>query len=116
MNAQSDTFYRRNGDALRSFECPKKTGNIATELDACYQYIPLADEKGFITPSTRLYTSHSAAVPCNQHYGLKIETAEALWVELNPKLKQISEPPAQPNQQHLTEHKDMSGGGIFTNS
>ena len=116
MNEQSNTFYRRNGDALESFECPRKIGNIATELDACYQDIPLANGKGFVKPSTRLYTSHSAAVPCNQHYGLKIETAEELWVELNPKLKQIGEPPARPNQQHLTEHKDMSGGGLFTNS
>jgi hypothetical protein len=109
-----NVFYRRNGDAIERFECPLKIGQLATPLDTCYEDIPLADNAGFVKPSSRVFTTHSAPVPCNEHHGLKIRTEENVWVELNPNPRQISTPSALPFEEHAFQHEDLSSGGLYT--
>jgi hypothetical protein len=110
----NNAFYRRNGDTVERFECTLKTGQLASSLDTCYQDIPLADNAGFVKPETRVFTTHSAPVPCNSNYGLKIKTEENVWVELNPNPRQITTPLALPVKAHAFKHEDLSSGGLYT--
>ena len=114
LDGNSNVFYRRNGDTVERFECALKTGQIASSSDTCYQDIPLADNAGFVKPETRLYTTHSAPMPCNSHYGLKIRTEEDVWVELNPNPRQITTPAALPVKAQTFQHEDLSRGGLYT--
>ena len=88
---RSNKFIRRNGDCVEKFQCQEKIAQLATEEDTCYSDIPL-EKGGFVKPQTRLYTSHSAPRPCNQHYGLKVHTEEDSWVEMNPLLQENISP------------------------
>ena len=85
-------FYRRNGDTVQRFECPKRTAELESSLDICYHDIPLANNEGFVKPETRTLTTFSAPIPCNQHYGLKIVTEERVWIEIKRTIHQIAEP------------------------
>jgi len=113
LTSEDNVFYKRNGDTVDRFVCAKKTGQLATSLDICYEDIPLADQ-GFIKPDTRVYTSHSAPKPCNPHYGLKVYTDEKVWVELNPKARKMTEPKELPTTLHSFDHHDLSKGGLYT--
>lgn len=114
LEGDNNVFYRRNGDTVERFECPLKTGQLASSLDTCYHDIPLADNAGFVKPDTRLYTTHSAPMPCNKNYGLKIKTKENVWVEFNPDPRQITTPSALPVKAQAFEHEDLSSGGLYT--
>ena len=111
---EEGVFYRRNGDTVQRFECPKKTAELASSLDICYHDIPLANNGGFVKPETRTLTTFSAPIPCNQHYGLKIITEEGVWIEFKPTIHKIAEPLDLPIHTQTIEHKDLSQGGLFT--
>ena len=106
-------FIRRNGDAVEHFKCKAKTGQLADNLDVCYaDHIPIIG--GFVKVSTRTFTAHAAPRACNRHYGLKVLTAEGVWIELNPEAKKIHEPADLPAIEHELHHEDLSDGGIYT--
>ena len=107
-------FYRRNGDTVERFQCPKKIGALPPDLDTCYQDIPLADRTGFVKAATRIFTTFSAAVPCNNHYGLKIITEEGIWIEFKPAIHKITDPLDLPVNTQEFQHEDLSRGGLFT--
>ena len=116
LTEEKGIFYKRNGDVIERFSCIEKTGEVESASPNCYRDIPLANGGGFVKTSNRLYTRHSAPVPCNTHYGLKIRTNEQQWIELNPDLRRINEPMEAPLHTHPMEHEDLSSGGIFTDS
>ena len=105
-------FLRRNGDAVEHFKCAEKTGQLADDKKICYDDIPIVG--GFVKVSTRTFTAHSAPKTCNRHYGLKLLTAEGIWIELNPEAKKIQEPADLPAIEHDLHHEDLSDGGIYT--
>ena len=105
-------FLRRNGDAVEHFKCAEKKGQLADNLEVCYDEIPV--EGGFVKVSTRTFTTHAAQRPCNRHFGLKVLTAEGIWIELNPEAKKIQEPADLPAIEHDLHHEDLSDGGIYT--
>ena len=113
---QEGVFYRRNGDTVERFECPKKIGALPPNLDTCYQDIPLANKAGFVKPHTRILTTFSAAIPCNAHHGLKVITEEGVWIEFNPSIHKITNPLDLPVHSRAFQHEDLSQGGLFTDT
>ena len=107
-----DEFIRRSGDAIEHFHCVRKVAEIADNSESCYADIPL--KNGFVKAHNRLFTEHSARLPCNPHFGLKVFTEEGVWIELNPKAKKIDEPLIVPSNILEYKHEDMSDGGLYT--
>ena len=105
-------FLRRNGDAVEHFKCAQKKGQLADDLEVCYDEIPIVG--GFVKVSTKTFTAHAAPKPCNRYFGLKLLTAEDVWIELNPTAKKIQEPADLPAIDHDLHHEDLSDGGIYT--
>ena len=105
-----------DGDTVQRFECPKRTAELASSLDICYHDIPLANNEGFVKPETGTLTTFSPPIPCNQHYGLKIVTEEAVWREFKPTIHKIAEPLDLPIHTQTFKHEDLSQGGLFTDS
>ena len=110
--ADSNEFIRRNGDVIEHFHCAMKVAAIADDATSCYADIPL--KRGFVKAYNRLFTEHSARLPCNPHFGLKVLTEENIWIELNPIAKQIDEPSTLPSNILEYQHEDMSEGGLYT--
>ena len=105
-------FVRRNGDSIEHFHCARKVAAIADDATSCYADIPL--KEGFVKAHNRLFTQHSAKLPCNSHFGLKVQTEENIWIELNPIAKKIEEPSTIPSNILEYKHEDMSDGGLYT--
>ena len=105
-------FIRRNGDAVEYVKCKAKKGQLLDNLQLCYDSIPI--HGGFVKVPTRTFTAHAAPRPCNKHFGLKVLTAENIWIELNPEAKKIQEPADLPAIEHDLHHEDLSDGGIYT--
>ena len=89
-----------------------KGGTVADDLEVCYDEIPIVG--GFVKVSTKTFTAHAAPKPCNRYFGLKLLTAENVWIELNPTAKKIQEPADLPAIDHDLHHEDLSDGGIYT--
>jgi hypothetical protein len=87
---------------------------LDTATNTCYQDIPLAEGARFVKPVTRIFTSHSAPQPCNDHYGLKLLTEENVWIKMNPGAKQKIAPKAMPIETHDFQHEDLTVKGLYT--
>ena len=107
-----DEFIRRSGDTIEHFHCVRKVAEIVDDATSCYADIPL--KEGFVKAHNRLFTEHSARLPCNPHFGLKVLTEEGIWIELNPIAKKIDEPLKVPSNILEYKHEDMSDGGLYT--
>ena len=113
IQVKDDEFVRRNGDVIEHFHCKRKVNSIADDATSCYVDIPL-ENGGFVKSYNRLFTDHSAKIPCNSHFGLKIQTEENIWIELNPIARKIDEPSTLPSNILEYKHEDMSDGGLYT--
>ena len=112
IQVTDDEFIRRNGDVVEHFHCARKVAAIADDATSCYADIPL--KEGFVKAHNRLFTEYSARLPCNSHFGLKVQTEENIWIELNPIAKKIDEPSTIPSNILEYQHEDMSEGGLYT--
>ena len=100
----------RNGDVIYLFSCEKKIGRIDPKKQ-CYEDIPI--QNGFVSPISRLLLTQSAPVRCNKHFPMEIKTNEG-WITLNPSLKKVQPPLQMPFDHYRMNHKDLVGGGIYT--
>ena len=104
---------RRNGDTLEHFVCTRKTGKIKADPEHCYEEIPMEDGT-FVKVPNRLTTKHASVIPCNNHYGLKIQTLEGPWIEITKTVRQIATPEVTPLMSPGYHHEDLATRGIYT--
>jgi hypothetical protein len=106
-----DHFASRKGDVAYLFQCKQKTGTVKT-METCYKDIPI-EPNGFVNALTKVFTEKSAPVRCNPNFPLEIHTNEG-WITLSPSPKQVQTPEKLPITHYLINHKDLVGGGIYT--
>ena len=113
FKVKGNQFVRRNGDTLEHFVCTRKRGKIKADPEHCYEEIPMEDGT-FVKVPNRLITKHASVIPCNNHYGLKIQTLEGPWIEITKTVRQIAAPEVTPVMAPGYRHEDLATGGIYT--
>ena len=113
IRVKGNQFIKANGDSVEHFICVRRTGKIKGAPQHCYEEIPLDDDT-FVKISNRLVTRHGSAIPCNSHYGLKVQTLEGVWIEISQTIRQIATPDTVPLLDPGYQHEDLSAGGIYT--
>ena len=74
--------------------------------------IPLA-KGGFVNPENKILTKRAPQEKCSRYHPLIVQAREG-WVALSPLPKQITPPEKRQISHYLTNHEDISSGGIYT--
>ena len=108
-------FSMRSGETTFVFECPERQDTIRTAKN-CYEDIPIGEEgtSSFVTPVTRIYTTHSKKKPCNVKFPSTVKAVES-WLEMRPDPTPVSAP-AKPSDSYSDDehHMDVASGGLYT--
>ena len=108
-------FSMRSGETTFVFECPERQDKIRT-AQYCYEDIPIGEEgsSSFVTPVTRVYTTHSKKKPCNVKFPSTVKAVES-WLEMRPDPTPVAAP-AKPSDSYSDDehHMDVASGGLYT--
>ena len=108
-------FSMRSGETTFVFDCPEHEDKIRT-AQFCYEDIPIGEEgsSSFITPVTRVFTTHSKKKPCNVKFPSTVKAVES-WIEMRPDPTPVSAPakPSDTNDDD-EQHMDVANGGLYT--
>ena len=108
-------FSIRSGEITFVFDCPERQDTIRTAKN-CYEDIPIGEEgsSSFVTPVTRIYTTHSKKKPCNVKFPSTVKAVEK-WIEMRPDPTPVSAPAKPSNSYSEDEHHlDVARGGLYT--
>lgn len=111
IKVDGNLYGKRAGDTMYVFDCEEKLGKLAT-LKTCHQQIPIEGGQ-FVDPVTRIATASSAKVECNPFFATTVLTEEG-WVTITPDIVATGTPSKMTIQNRVTQHEDLSHGGIYT--
>merc|ERR1711888_447528 len=96
----------RTGETTFVFECPQRQDTIRTAKN-CYEDIPIGEEgtSSFVTPVTRVYTTHSKKKPCNVKFPSTVKAVKS-WLEMRPDPTPVSAP-AKPSDTYNDDEHHM---------
>ena len=110
-HVQGNHFASRKGEVVYLFQCEAKVSKIGSK-EACYSMVPL-EPTGFVNPENRVLTKKAPQEKCSHYHPLIVQAREG-WVALSPLPKQITPPEKKQISHYLTNHEDLSSGGLYT--
>lgn len=118
IQIQDNNFGLHNGDLFLTFNCVKRTADIAS-LETCHHDIPILrnGNVSFVDPVNRVFIPFSAVQSCRHRFPLTIKSNEG-WVELSPQIKIRANPlsvsPVLTDPENQSDLDDYTYGGLYT--
>ena len=117
IGTQEGMFGKMRGEVLTVMTCKKVTVQPKELEGKCFVELPI-DYKGklyFLEPITRRIKKYGTEQPCEALMSSRFKTDQDAWITLTPQLHEVPIPKEIPLlSQNITNHLDMSTGGIFT--
>lgn len=110
-----ERFGIRSGDAFLTFDCPARTGTVATPDGICYKQIRL-QEGVFVDTKQKIGRKHGVAVACSDHFPQYVKTMTGQWITVSDKI-QLIDPPQTKELLPKTDsgtHESFAVPGLYT--